>query len=202
MRLSHEMERPETITFFHALRQQSAVGNAVRLARAVAGITLFTVDLADGCKLRFLERIVHVEIIAVAADLVRKIGFRNVIAPRSACNRRRCVGFRARPSRAQWQQGTRCRRPPGNKLRGHRGTVLQCVCRASSLQRLIFGSVESSPNKCPALKPTVFGPMMLLHRCVSQAFPGKRSSFGSRCVKLFFVVWVYAAISVPVFRVI
>ena len=38
---------------FHALRQQSAVGNAVRLARAVAGITLFTVDLADSCKLRF-----------------------------------------------------------------------------------------------------------------------------------------------------
>ena len=64
---------------FHALRQQSAVGNAVRFARAVAGITLFTVNLADGCKLRFLERIVHVEIIAVAADLVRKIGFHNVI---------------------------------------------------------------------------------------------------------------------------
>lgn len=60
---------------FHALRQQSAVGNAVRLARAVAGITLFTVDLADGCKFRFLERIVHVEIIAVAADLVRKSAF-------------------------------------------------------------------------------------------------------------------------------
>lgn len=44
---------------FHALRQQSAVGNAVRFARAVAGITLFTVNLTDGCKLRFLERIVH-----------------------------------------------------------------------------------------------------------------------------------------------
>ena len=55
---------------FHALRQQSAVGNAVRLARAVAGITLFTVDLADGCKLRFFERIVR----AAAAAAVQPEG--------------------------------------------------------------------------------------------------------------------------------
>ena len=55
---------------FHALRQQSAVGNAVRFARAVAGITLFTVNLADGCKLRFFERIVR----AAAAAAVQPEG--------------------------------------------------------------------------------------------------------------------------------
>ncbi|MDD7633971.1 MAG: hypothetical protein PUK20_03465 [Firmicutes bacterium] len=42
----------------------------MRFARAVAGITLFTVDLADGCKLCFFERIVR----AAAAAAVQPEG--------------------------------------------------------------------------------------------------------------------------------
>ena len=124
MRLSHEMERPATIT----PRPQAAKrGRECRATRpAVTGITLFTVDFA-GCKLLlFRAYSARVEIIAIAANLIRKIAF-VTYPPRSACNRQRCVGFRARPS-GQWQQGTRCRRPPENKLRGHRGTV----CNASA----------------------------------------------------------------------